>query len=238
MTYREVVYQILDLSKLLNDDITINEEHVLFLVDKVRAALLWQKYKTVKLEVPEANYQTLCLDLNVSSENICDEGYLVTTCLPKLMKIGNTTIYPKDFYKGINIVLIDREAMRYVGENPWTRNLIYGSIDPSGKLTLKSQNPQFKYLKKIRITGIFESPLEASEHQCGDCGDNPCEPMDRTFPLEESLAATLIDAVVKEVVGAAYRPADQQNTANDELSDLATFVRNNTKSNLQKQIEA
>lgn len=239
MTYRELVYICQDLAKNISDDATINEDHIIFLADKVRAALLWQKYKTVKLDVAEANYQTLCLDLNPLSVNACSDSYMVTVSIPKLMKIGNTIIYPNDFYKGINIVLVDRETMRYVGENSLMRNIIYGSINPDGQLILKSLNPQFKYLKSIRITGIFENPMEASENQCDKTSeDENCDPMDRTFPLEESLAATLIDTIVKEIVGAAYRPADQQNTANDELSDLATFIHNNSKSNLQKQIEA
>jgi len=45
MTYREIVYMCLDLAKQITDDIIINEEHAMFLVDKIRAALLWQKYK-------------------------------------------------------------------------------------------------------------------------------------------------------------------------------------------------
>ena len=40
MTYREVIYSILDLSKLLVDDIIINEEHVMFLIEKYRASIL------------------------------------------------------------------------------------------------------------------------------------------------------------------------------------------------------
>lgn len=239
MTYREVIYIIMDLSKGLNDDTVISEEHIKFLVDKYRAALLAQKYKTVKLEVAESNYQMLCADLEEipAIDGLPCEGhhYLRTTkALPKTMSIGNTIVYPVDFYQGMHITFISRERMRYVGYNELLRNIIYCSLNPDGKLYFKSNNPQFIYLERIKVSAVFEEASEASELSC----DEECDPMDRRFPLEEALLPQLVDAVLKEVVGASWRPADSRNNANDDLSDLATYIARNAKSNLQKQIEA
>ena len=39
-----------------------------------------------------------------------------TKSIPSLLNIGNTSIYPLDFYKG-NIELVSRERMKYVGYN-------------------------------------------------------------------------------------------------------------------------
>ena len=61
--------------------------------------------------------------------------------------------------------------------------------------------------------------------------------MDREFPLEEGLVTTVIELVVKYLSGVIYKPADSANDANDDLADLATFLRRNMKSNFQKQIE-
>lgn len=234
---------VLDLSKLSSDDMTINEEHVMFLLDKVRAALLWQKYKSVKLEVPESNYQTLCLEVEPALDDralqpfgACyGENFMRTaTKVPTLMEIGNSLVHPLNFYQGIHICYIARERMRYVGHNEILRNIIYCSIGPDGYLYFKSANPQFKYLQSIQFTGVFEDASKAAGLAC----DSTCNSWDREFAMEESLAQVLIDSLVKEIVGAAYRPSDAENTANDELASLAAYIRQNAKSNLRKQIEA
>ena len=245
MTYREVIYSILDLSKLLVDDIIINEEHVMFLIEKYRASILMQKYKTVKLEVSEANYQELEVALvqtpTISGLPCEGQNYLkssTTECIPKLIGIGNTVVYPQDFYQGINIVLISRDRMRFIGSNPILRNIVYCSFGTDGKLYFTSANPQFLYLKKIKIVGVFEEPIKAAKMQStNSCGSN-CEDLDKVFPFEEDLMVNLQTAVLKDVIGAAWRPTDSKNNATDDLADLANFVQHNMKSNVQKQIEA
>ena len=51
MTYREIVYSILDLLKQSSDDSFYTEEHVLFLVSKMRATILKQTYANIKKEI-------------------------------------------------------------------------------------------------------------------------------------------------------------------------------------------
>lgn len=153
------------------------------------------------------------------------------------MSIGTNTVYPVDFYQGTHITYVSRERMRYVGENRWLKNIIYVSKGPDDYLYFKSSNPQFLYLEKVRMTGIFEDPDKAAELECDSDGDKPCDVLDREFPLEEGLVSTVIELVVKYLSGAVYRPKDQENNANDDLSDLVAFMRRNMKSNFQKQLE-
>ena len=153
------------------------------------------------------------------------------------MSIGTNTVYPVDFYQGTHITYVSRERMRYVGENKWLKNIIYVSKGPDDYLYFKSSNPQFLYLEKVRMTGIFEDPEKASELECDSAGTKPCDVLDREFPLEEGLTSTVIELVVKYLSGAVCRPKDQENNANDDLSDLVAFMRRNMKSNFQKQIE-
>ena len=53
----------LDQLKLVSDDATYTVEHVLFLSNKYRSLLLKQSYSDIKKQIPESNYQTICLDL-------------------------------------------------------------------------------------------------------------------------------------------------------------------------------
>lgn len=217
MTFREIVYIILDEARLITDDITLNEEHALFLASKVRASLLSQKYKTVKLEVPDSNYQELCVGLEeVYSPLLCGESYTVrsTVKLPTRLNIGNDVVTPLEYLKGTNFSLIPIERMRYVGYNKYLRNIIYAAIGHDGYLYLKSDNPQFRYLQHVKVTGVFEDVVAAVALNC----DKECELLDNTFPLEDALVHTLVEIVVKELVGAAYRPRDEQNSANDDTA--------------------
>lgn len=242
MTYREIVYACLDSLKIASDDSYITEDHVLFFVSKIRGLILKQRYSDAKKEIPQSNYQTICLDLiqvpAISGEP-CEGGTYLRSKerVPSTMSVGGNTIYPVDFYQGTHISYISRERMRYVGHNKWLKNIIYASKGPDDYLYFKSSNPQYLYLEKVRMSGIFEDPEKASELECDSTEPNSCDVLDKTFPLEESLVSTVIELVVKYLSGAVYKPKDQENNANDDLSDLMSFMRRNMKSNFQKQIE-
>ena len=219
MTIREIIYMCLDQARLVTDDITLNEDHVLFIVSKIRAALLTQKYKTVKLEVQDANYQVLCIDLQEhNSGSTCDGEIFVrsTVKVPNRLNIGNDLVTPYNYIKGVNISLIPVERMRYVGYNKHLRNIIYAAIGHDGYLYMKSQNPQFKYMNRAKITGVFEDVVASSAMVC----DADCNLWDRTFPIEDALVNTLVEMTVKEMVGAAYRPKDDRNNANDDTDKV------------------
>lgn len=241
MTYREVTYLILDLLKQSSDDSYYTQEHILFLVSKIRSAILKQTYSNIKKEIPESNYQTICLDLievpAIAGEPCEGGSYLRSQQeIPSTLTIGNTQIYPVDYYQG-EITFVSRERMRYVGHNKWLQNIIYASLGPDSHLYFKSSNPQYLYMEKAKMTGIFEDTDKAAELECPSEGGEVCDIMDKKFPLEEGLVASVIELTVKYLNGAAYKPKDSTNNAVDDLSDIMTFIRRNMKSNLQKQIE-
>lgn len=135
------------------------------------------------------------------------------------MQIGVPKIYPIDYYQG-EITYVSRERMRYIGYNKYLQNIIYCSLGPDNYLYFKSNNPQYLYLEKVKLTGIFEDSINASQLQCSN--DKECDILDRTFPLEDSLIPIVIELVVKELLAANYRPKDDINDAKDELSEVAT----------------
>lgn len=224
-TYRELVYLVLDELKLSADDAYFTEEHVVFLLGKYRGLLLKQQYKDVKKEIPESNYQTLCLDLiqvpAIAGEP-CEGGTYLRSKekIPFLMSIATPRVYTEDYYQG-EITYVSRERMRYVGYNRWLPNIIYASIGPDNYLYFKSFNPQYLYLEKARLTGIFEDPDKASEFEC-DKSEDSCDILDMPFHLEEALIPQLIQLVVKELSRPEYLPEDSSNNAHDDLSGIAT----------------
>ena len=226
-TYKELVYMCLDELKLYSDDALYTEEHIMFLLGKYRTFLIKQRYSDVKKQIPESNYQTICLDLIEVPAILgepCEGGSYLRSKekIPFLMKIGNPRVYPIDYYQG-EITYVSRDRMRYVGYNKYLQNIIYASLGPDNYLYFKSFNPQFLYLEKVRMTGIFEDTLAASELQCPDeSGNTVCDVLDREFPIENALIPPLIQLVVEELTKAEYKPEDKENNSDDDLSEVVS----------------
>ena len=223
MTYREIVYACLDILKLTSDDSLYTEDHIIFLANKARTLLLKQRYSDIKKKIPESNYQTICLDLE-KVQNIQDlecKGSSLRTVqeIPYLMKIGNPKVYPQNYYLG-EITYISRERMRYVGHNKYLQNIIYCSLAPDNHLYFKSSNPQYLYLKKVQVTGVFEDIQKASELECNNNNNSQCSDiLDNTFPLEEGLVQPLIEIIIKQLGPSVNLPQDQENDAQDNLAN-------------------
>lgn len=238
-TYRELVYLVLDELKLVSDDSTFTEDHVVFLLNRYRTFLLKQRYSDIKKQIPDSNYQSICMDLiqvpAISGEP-CEGGtYLRSSVkVPIPMQIGSPKVTPMNYYQG-EITYVSRERMRYVGYNRFLPNIIYCSIGPDQYLYFKSFNPQYLYLEKVKFTGVFENAEKASELECGT--SDICDILDKEFPIEDSLISPLIELVLKELAGPAWKPQDDTNNASDDLANLANFIRRSTKNNVQKQIE-
>lgn len=221
-TYRELTSMVLDELKLVSDDSLIQIEHVIFLLDKYRTFLLKQRYSDIKKVIPESNYQTICLDLEPKQAfegDPCSNIYLWSRQeVPNMLIISVPKISPMDYFSG-NITYINRERFKYVGSNKFLQNIIYSTLAPNKHLYLKSNNPQYKYLERVQLTGIFEDSSKASELSCDT--SNKCDILDRDFPIEEGLIPQMTELIVKELSGVIYRPADKVNNATDDLNKVS-----------------
>lgn len=233
MTYKEIVYFVLDSLKLVSDDSHFTESHVLFLADKMRAMLLKQRYSDIRKEVPESNYQTICVPVErtdaVDGKPCTGADYLKSKdVIPNMMQIGSRTVSSAgDFFQG-NFGYVNNERFKYVGHNPFLKNQIYSTIAPDKHLYLKSGNPQIYYITRVRVTGIFEDSSKAAELSC-DKSEDGCDVLDQRFPIEDSLVPDLIQLCVKDLAGTIYQPADSENDAADNLSKLANYIARNLK---------
>ena len=215
---------VLDMLKVTSDDSIYTEGHIIFLAGRYRSFLLKQRYASdLKKQIPDSNYQTLCLELE-KTEAIdglpCIGGYYLRTTkpVPDLLPFGITRLYTSgSYYKG-DIAFVSKDRFKYTGSNKWLNNIIYATLDPSRKIYLGSANPQFLYLKEIRLTGIFENAEEASNLECSTSDAANCDLLDRDFPIEDALIAPLIELVVKELSASIPTPEDKDNNASDNLS--------------------
>lgn len=260
-TYRELVYMILDELKLVSDDSYYTEDHIIYLLEKYRAFIL----NTDKNEMAKnnrANYQTLVIpiieeydiegyDNNIDTHKVF---YKSDFTIPNIIDNRKPKLHLNNYYND-SVELVYRERMKYVGYNKYLKKFKYASIGPDNYLHLVSwknletipifkvySNGTFDYtfdntfggeeLQTLKLWAVFQSPKEVIELMNPDA-----EILDEEFPLDNSLVGLLIQYVVKELLGASYRPADETNNAKDDLSDIATFIRRNMKSQFQKQME-
>lgn len=253
MTYREIIYIINDLCKEFSDDATYTEDHILFLINKYRGALLSQ-HLTKKIIVPRANYQTINVQLNPLSSDTQNVVQLKSNiAVPDLLPIGNPVITTNTYYTSttsvdttqteehvlnmpLDVNLISSERMRWVGYQKHLDKILYCSIDPQTKYMFAKTSKKYLdfdlYSLEISITGVFDDAVSASKLH-PDFNDL----FDMEFPLESSMVPNLIQAVMKDLVGANYRPKDDINNATDDLSRLAYFISKNSKSTLAKQLD-
>ena len=245
MKAKDIVYICLDLAKSsTSDDSYLNEDHALFLLKKYRAFLIKKeqdKEKTTGDIASEFEYQQICLELErISGEGCLSDSKLRSTKpIPKILDGNKPRVHFSDYFTDDMLTFVSRDKMKHVGSNPYTKNLIYASIGPDLHLYLTSSNPQFLYLKNLRMSAIFEDFDAATDLLCDDNGDStPCDYLEAEFPIREYLVPSLIELVVRELTGAAYKPADSANNANDDLSDMVAWARRNMKSGLQRQIES
>lgn len=230
MLVKEIVYMVLDLAKAAtSDDAFFTEEHVIFLLKKYRSFLIkkeQEKQKATTDIASEFEYQQICLDLERTPAidgSPCTGGYYLRTTqkIPKILEGNTPRVYPIDYYQGVNISYIPRDRMRFVGTNKFLHNIIYVSLGPDLHLYLKSSNPQFIHLCKLRMSAIFEDFDETADYLCDeDASSMTCDVLDMEFPVREYLVPTLIDLVVKELTGVKYAPEDTDNNAKDDLATV------------------
>lgn len=241
-TYREAIYMCLDLIKGMSDDFTYTEDHIAYLLDKFRALLLKQRYgNDPKKHVPYSNYQSLYCTWDNSTG--------ITTLksneqIPYMLQIGIPRVITThtDYYD-YRFELVSRERLPFVGNNKFTKMITYCAIDETNHLCLKPKSEWFNdkgdYLGPVEcyVVGIFENPREVTDEISFNESSTNHE-WDRNIPIEEGLVTTLIELVVKELLGASYRPSDITNNNVDDNANMANFLANNMKSRFQKQLEA
>jgi hypothetical protein len=231
MLVKEIVYSIMDLCKAGgSDDNYITEDHILFLAKKYRSFLIKKEQDKEKSSTDiasEFEYQQICLDLEKAAAidgSPCTGGYYLKTTveIPKILEGNQPRVYPIDYFQGTNISYIPRDRMRFVGSNAYLRNIVYVALGPDLHLYLKSSNPQFMYLKKLRVNAIFEDFDSAAEYLCDDSGTSKaCDVLEEEFPIRDYLVPPLIELVVKELTGAIYRKEDTVNNDADNLPEQA-----------------
>lgn len=242
MTYREIAQAISDFSKTISDDSIITIDHIIFTMSKYRNYILNSQFSTFKKEIGDSNYQTVCIELTPKDNtDLCGaQPVLVSTSkVPFTMTIGSNRVYPAAGFMFGNIQLVNNTRFKYLGDNRFLRNIIYATIGPDQHLYLKSGNEDFMYMPKVRMTALFTDIEQAAELECNEnCDIDACDILDHRFPLDDSYLPMLMKLTVQDIVGAAWKPADQTNNAADDLASFAQILNRYTTQAFKNQMNS
>ena len=253
-----MIYYCLDAIKAFSDDASVTEDHIMFLINKYRAAVLKQAYSKTASQsnVSEDNYQTIPLDDlllyrpdNLEANIYADDGldyiidgssthfksnykYSRDTVIPTIVEGFTPKVYITDLFKTV-ATYVDNDRFEYTGWNKYLSNFIYATIGTDRHLYLKSGNVErLDLVKKVNLYAIFENPEDVYAITNPDDDIYDCD-----VPLEEALIPNLIAYIVKDALGMFYRPFDKYNNAMDDIADIATFIRSNMKQNYIKNTQ-
>lgn len=257
-TYGQMIYYCLDMVKAFSDDTSVTEEHVMFLLDKYRALTLRQAYDNGKaknsINISSDNYQLIPIDRlvlvrpqDLEANIYSDDGldYIMENSdthyksnykysedieIPSILPGVAPKVYITDLFKSV-ATYVDNDRFEYTNWHKYLKNFIYATIGTDRHLYLKSGNVErLERVSRVNLYAIFENPsdvyaLTDPDKDIYDCG----------FPVEESLIPNVLALCVKDILGAAYRPYDKYNNADDDLANIATFIRNNMKQRFVKE---
>lgn len=229
MTWRDLVYMIVDITKQISDDSQFNEDHIIALCATYRNYILKQQYSTNKKTIAESNYQTIQIPLERYSLDICPDEVILRSTKPVsfTLPIGEKLIYPTNIlYSRSKIVFVPQHRFPYVG-NKYSRNIIYAMIGPDNYLYLRSANSNFLYLESVTIKALFEDIVAMSLLDSISCG---CDIMDTRFPLEDAWLNSLINLVINDLLRGIYNLRDTDNDAFDSSDQLAQAISRYTNS--------
>ena len=224
-TFNQIAYMIYDELGLGSDDGKFNIDHVLFLMGNYRSYILKQQYTNAKKTIPLSNYQTICIDLEYNNDCIRGNEVKSINKIPDFTNLNSTdsvTINPVgDLFKNIEYALVSEDRFKYVGNNKWLTRIVYFTVGTNQHLYLKSNDSNFKYLKKVEVNALFDDTVEAAKLSCNK-EEGSCEYLDTKYPIEESLIPVLIELVVKELSSTIYKPEDDINNASDDLTKVVS----------------
>ena len=222
MTYRQIVFMILDLLRQTSKDSNFEIDHIIKEVNDVRNLLLKQKYSDIRKEISDVNFQEITIYLtDISSLN---KKYIMlksSKVVPDILNIAST---PTKSLDSINFSFISNYRFVYTGYNEWLSSIIYGTVLSDKYFYIKSMNPQVKHMTSIRIMSIFENPIDVYYYNDPNLIANGMDVLDMIFPLEGAYIPELQDIVLKRLAPSLGFPKDTINNNNEDNNNIQQKV--------------
>lgn len=212
-TVRELVHMVRDVYGLRGDNAQFTDEHIAYLLDKNRGALLAQMYLNKPGQCPMDNVQVIKLHLVdrtaamykdkhvISTDNVCPEFIRIKepVCFFDNDMLRNKMSYVP--YERINSVLAN---LRYKGK------LWFCTRYPDRRFIVMTNSYRLKYVDHVYIEAVFNSVLEANKFDL----DRRKDYLDYSFHLEESFVPTIVQ-MTAQALSPRLQELEQQQKQQD-----------------------
>ncbi len=207
----------------LSDDNKLSERWVLFVLEKIRAALLYEDVMAQRV-INDNNKQTISIPFVETDEEFCDcEGSFRSVCkilrsrcpIPKLIE---NKIYDISSKSGrLQFEVIEPQALKYKADSRIEANrkkiYVFFRTFSDGKYLYLANS---SFIDIGILVGLFEEPMKAIEFNCCDNKLPSCNPLDEDFIIDDRLIPKLTEIAIKYFATALGR-AD---ILNNDMSDI------------------
>lgn len=223
MTNKEIVSTIRNhFDSPLSDDNKLSERWVLFVLEKMRAQILYEDLKMRK-PISEHNKQTISIPFVETDENFCDceENRSVCKILRSrcsIPKIIDNTIFDISSASGkIQFEVISPQNLKYKAESRISANkdkiYVFLRTLPDGQFLYLANS---EFVDKAIIEALFEEPQKAKNFNCCENELPSCSPLDDEFYIDDRLIPILTERAIKYFATALGR----QDMLNNDFSDF------------------
>lgn len=222
----QIIYDVKEGIKEYSDDSEFSNEYILYLYNIKRAKYLKQKLDKLGRKFDNRTLQTLCLELEEVSSNICgikgcDKILRTKQTLPKLLQLSDKDaverISPSNQLSKKYNTIPREKAVYYLNSN--FANKIKAYIHNDGHIYLISSEPVLTDC--ITITGVFEDPLSLKDYKnccnCNDIIDYCFDEATTDYPLTPDLLDVIRIEIINELIGKKDpRLQDKDNDSDDQ----------------------
>lgn len=224
-TKQEIIYDIRERLNLHSDDGTLTNEYLSYTIDKYRAVFLKNKYSKLTRKIPNVNKQRIELTMSpVNSGNYAGAILKSSESIPTLLEtntLDNLVTLSNGSLESFSMNMISMERFQYVAsEDPFLKNLIYGTIKEDSKLYLKSWDNYLYQMESAYLWGVFTTPEDAwilNPNYSAVLDFN----IDIEYPLEGEILTDMLRTLIKDLVTKYNIPTDNINDANDDTEQTA-----------------
>lgn len=219
MTLNEIAYSIWDkLRPNLSDDDDISIDEIKYEIHNQRALLLRNELNRLRTIDPEIQ-QTIVANLEIADRSTCPNITLNCTIIrtssdiPNTIELHNSTgiidVSPLDIIS-YPFSYITYQHARYAGNGKYSENSIFAFLYRN-RIYLISKGNNHKTLKSIKVTGVFENPIELSSFCTPD--NVTCYNDDMEYPLKRWMTNYIEGEIVKKFLTTIRLPVDNSNDA-------------------------
>jgi hypothetical protein len=218
VTLREIIYDIRELVNAYSDDSKLLDDHIAFMINNTRNALLKQQMSNLRRVVPKEALQVVCLPLEIDKNCFDDITVLRSSvAIPSTLdNTGRSDLYKvhapgSRFTKNINT--IDYSRLPFVSAQPYNELQLFVSVDQHSDLVIYNSKDKHLMLEEIQVENVFTDPKQAYEMGCGN--DTGADFMDMPYPINAALISPLKNQVLQELIMKYKMPIDPHNDAED-----------------------